>query len=137
MTTRAKSSEVIRSAGRRSRHSSQGSSRLGASGSSNNTSVDLDSRYCYKVEDTPVTFSRNSSLSSLSVSSNEEEPSAEDQALLDSCISSAMPTKFKVDRSANAGFKVPQVFFFFFFFINNSMLLVSLENVLIHVVSFA
>ena len=44
-----------------------------------------------KVEDTPVTFSRNSSLSSLSVSSNDDEPSPEDQALLDSCISSAMP----------------------------------------------
>lgn len=64
---------------------------MGASGCSNNTSVDLDYRYSYKVEDTPVTFSRNSSLSSLSVNSNEEEPSAEDQALLDSCISWGMP----------------------------------------------
>lgn len=89
---RAKStSEVPRSSGRRSRHSSQGSSRLGASGCSNNTSVDLDYRYSYKVEDTPVTFSRNSSLSSLSVNSNDDEPSAEDQALLDSCISWGMP----------------------------------------------
>ena len=84
-------SEVARSSGRRSRHSSQGSSRMGASGCSNNTSVDLDYRYSYKVEDTPVTFSRNSSLSSLSVNSNDEEPSAEDQALLDNCISWGMP----------------------------------------------
>ena len=90
---RAKSSEAASrpTAGRRSRHSSQGSSsRPSASGTSNNTSVD-DYRYSYKVEDTPVTFSRNSSLSSLSVNSNDDEPSAEDQALLDSCISSAMP----------------------------------------------
>lgn len=100
--------------GRRSRHSSQGSSRLGASGSSNNTSSsgglqsstatiaatngtpgrgEADYRYSYKVEDTPVTFSRNSSLSSLSVNSNDDEPSAEDQALLDSCISWGMPPK--------------------------------------------
>ena len=64
---------------------------MGASGCSNNTSVDLDYRYSYKVEDTPVTFSRNSSLSSLSVNSNDDEPSAEDQALLDSCISWGMP----------------------------------------------
>ena len=83
--------EMARPNGRRSRHSSQGSSRMGASGCSNNTSVDLDYRYSYKVEDTPVTFSRNSSLSSLSVNSNDEEPSAEDQALLDNCISWGMP----------------------------------------------
>lgn len=43
-----------------------------------------------------MTFSRNSSLSSLSVDSADDEPSAEDQALLDSCISSAMP-KSKTD----------------------------------------
>ena len=99
--------------GRRSRHSSQGSSRLGASGCSNNTSSnggiqgsataavvngtpgrgEVDYRYSYKVEDTPVTFSRNSSLSSLSVNSNDDEPSAEDQALLDSCIVWGMPPK--------------------------------------------
>lgn len=92
MAMRVKStSEVSRPSGRRSRHSSQGSSRMGASGCSNNTSVDLDYRYSYKVEDTPVTFSRNSSLSSLSVNSNDDEPSAEDQALLDSCISWGMP----------------------------------------------
>ena len=59
-SSRAKSSEGLgRPVGRRSRHSSQGSSRLGASGASNNTSVDFDYRYSYKVEDTPVTFSRN------------------------------------------------------------------------------
>ena len=44
----------------------------------------------------PVTFSRNSSLSLLSLDSNEDEPSAEDQALLDSCIRAAI-TKFKSD----------------------------------------
>lgn len=93
--------ETVRSSGRRSRHSSQGSSRMGASGCSNNTSVDLDSRHSYRVEDTPVTFSRNSSLSSLSVSSNDDEPSAEDQALLDNCISWGMP-KSKSDGLARA-----------------------------------
>ena len=91
MRSKNPASEVARSSGRRSRHSSQGSSRMGASGCSNNTSVDLDYRYSYKVEDTPVTFSRNSSLSSLSVNSNDDEPSAEDQALLDNCISWGMP----------------------------------------------
>ena len=40
----------------------------------------------------PVTFSRNL----LSLDSNEDEPSAEDQALLDSCIRAAI-TKFKSD----------------------------------------
>lgn len=98
---------------------------MGASGASNNTSVDLDYRYSYKVEDTPVTFSRNSSLSSLSVNSNDDEPSAEDQALLDSCISWGMPksksdghcltdeagktSKAKAIKTASSGSKAPPV----------------------------
>ncbi|XP_038078874.1 adenomatous polyposis coli protein-like [Patiria miniata] len=45
----------------------------------------------FAVEDTPICFSRNSSLSSLSVESLDGETSAGEQALLDECISSAMP----------------------------------------------
>ncbi|XP_033624212.1 adenomatous polyposis coli protein-like [Asterias rubens] len=45
----------------------------------------------FAVEDTPLCFSRNSSLSSLSVESLDGETSASEQALLDECISSAMP----------------------------------------------
>ena len=45
--------EVDRASGRRSRHSSQGSSRMGASGCSNNTSMDQNYCHSYKVEETP------------------------------------------------------------------------------------
>ncbi|XP_022105607.1 adenomatous polyposis coli protein-like isoform X2 [Acanthaster planci] len=45
----------------------------------------------FAVEDTPICFSRNSSLSSLSVESLDGETSIGEQALLDECISSAMP----------------------------------------------
>ncbi|XP_076044562.1 uncharacterized protein LOC143027230 isoform X2 [Oratosquilla oratoria] len=45
----------------------------------------------YGLEDTPVCFSRNSSLSSLSVDSYGEEPTPTEQALLQQCISQGMP----------------------------------------------
>lgn len=52
----------------------------------------------YKVEDTPVCFSRNSSLSSLSIESVGAEPSASEQALLDECISAALPKNKPLDK---------------------------------------
>ncbi|GAB6032124.1 hypothetical protein CHUAL_010487 [Chamberlinius hualienensis] len=45
----------------------------------------------FLVEDTPVCFSANSSLSSLSVDSCGVESTASEQALLDECINSGMP----------------------------------------------
>ncbi|KAK3578393.1 hypothetical protein CHS0354_025487 [Potamilus streckersoni] len=52
-----------------------------------------DQKVPYKVEDTPVCFSRNSSLSSLSVDTDEDDPTPSEQALLDECISSALPKR--------------------------------------------
>lgn len=54
----------------------------------------------YQVEDTPVCFSRNSSLSSLSIESLGIEPTPLEQALLDECISSGMP-KVRIPESSN------------------------------------
>ncbi|NWR79399.1 APC protein, partial [Centropus unirufus] len=51
----------------------------------------------FHVEDTPVCFSRNSSLSSLSIDSEDD--------LLQECISSAMPKKKKPSRIKNEGEK--------------------------------
>ncbi|XP_019388021.1 PREDICTED: adenomatous polyposis coli protein isoform X1 [Crocodylus porosus] len=51
----------------------------------------------FHVEDTPVCFSRNSSLSSLSIDSEDD--------LLQECISSAMPKKKKPSRMKNEGEK--------------------------------
>ena len=45
----------------------------------------------FQVEDTPRVFSRNSSLSSLSVESLSYEPTASEKALLEECINAAMP----------------------------------------------
>ncbi|KAL3887207.1 hypothetical protein ACJMK2_027157 [Sinanodonta woodiana] len=56
-------------------------------------SVAKDKKVPYQVEDTPVCFSRNSSLSSLSVDSDEDDPTPSEQALLDECISSALPKR--------------------------------------------
>ncbi|MGH0182876.1 UNVERIFIED_CONTAM: hypothetical protein FKN15_010712 [Acipenser sinensis] len=49
----------------------------------------------FNVEDTPVCFSRNSSLSSLSIDSEDD--------LLQECISSAMPKKKKQPAKSNGG----------------------------------
>ncbi|XP_077318407.1 adenomatous polyposis coli protein isoform X1 [Lithobates pipiens] len=52
----------------------------------------------FHVEDTPVCFSRNSSLSSLSIDSEDD--------LLQECISSAMPKKKKLPKAKSEGEKV-------------------------------
>lgn len=46
----------------------------------------------FEVEDTPVRFSDNSSLSSLSIDSGGLDSAASDQALLDECINSGKPS---------------------------------------------
>ena len=59
-----------------------------------------DQKTSYKVEHTPLCFSRNSSLSSLSIHSDEDDD-PEDLALLEDCISSALPPPnrpIKTDR---------------------------------------
>lgn len=53
----------------------------------------------FHVEDTPVCFSRNSSLSSLSIDSEDD--------LLQECISSAMPKKKKKSATAPSAITVP------------------------------
>ncbi|XP_022249852.1 adenomatous polyposis coli protein-like isoform X2 [Limulus polyphemus] len=58
----------------------------------------------FHVEGTPVCFSRNSSLSSLSVESF-EETSCSEQALLDACITSGMPKDKSVNNRSDRGFK--------------------------------
>ncbi|XP_069101780.1 LOW QUALITY PROTEIN: uncharacterized protein [Argopecten irradians] len=72
----------------------------------------------FTVEDTPATFSRNSSLSSLSMDSDIFE--ASEQALLDECISLALPksrsasakldekVKSKIPRSSPCGTSIPK-----------------------------
>ncbi|XP_071115935.1 adenomatous polyposis coli protein-like isoform X2 [Haliotis cracherodii] len=61
------------------------------------TTVITDQRVPFKVEDTPTVFSRNSSLSELSIESTAFDPTPSEQALLDECISSAMP-KSRISR---------------------------------------
>ncbi|KAK6178499.1 hypothetical protein SNE40_013282 [Patella caerulea] len=57
-----------------------------------NVQVIKEGQVPFELEDTPAIFSRNSSLSSLSIeSSNNYDPTPSEQALLDECISSAMP----------------------------------------------
>ncbi|XP_060066041.1 adenomatous polyposis coli protein-like [Ylistrum balloti] len=72
----------------------------------------------FTVEDTPASFSRNSSLSSLSMDSDIFE--ASEQALLDECISLALPksrsasakldekVKSKIPRSSPCGTSIPK-----------------------------
>ncbi|OWF52755.1 adenomatous polyposis coli homolog [Mizuhopecten yessoensis] len=72
----------------------------------------------FTVEDTPADFSRNSSLSSLSMDSDIFE--ASEQALLDECISLALPksrsasakldekSKSKIPRSSPCGTSIPK-----------------------------
>ncbi|XP_070536754.1 adenomatous polyposis coli protein-like isoform X3 [Ptychodera flava] len=60
----------------------------------------------FAVEDTPVCFSRNSSLSSLSMESLNFEPSPDEQALLNDVINAAMPKK-KANQKPNKGSKLP------------------------------
>ncbi|XP_064596590.1 adenomatous polyposis coli protein-like isoform X2 [Liolophura sinensis] len=50
-----------------------------------------DQQAAFKMEGTPVCFSRNSSLSSLSIESSPNIPTQFEQDLLEECISSAMP----------------------------------------------
>ncbi|XP_071492084.1 adenomatous polyposis coli protein-like isoform X1 [Diadema antillarum] len=58
-------------------------------GEGGNCGIEKDSRRVFATEDTPVCFSRNSSLSSLDAESVED--TANEQALLDECIISGMP----------------------------------------------
>lgn len=62
----------------------------GATGTGN-TSGDQIGPDSFMVEDTPANFSRNSSLSSLSVESLGYEPTPSESALLEECINAAMP----------------------------------------------
>ncbi|KAL5020491.1 hypothetical protein ScPMuIL_003383 [Solemya velum] len=66
-----------------------------------------DNHSMYKVEDTPVCFSRNSSLSELSIDSTSYDPTPSEQALLDECISSALP-KGKRDEKSRGNSKIPR-----------------------------
>ncbi|XP_052794606.1 adenomatous polyposis coli homolog isoform X2 [Mya arenaria] len=59
----------------------------------NNKQASRDEKSGYKVEHTPICFSRNSSLSSLSVQSDDDDEDPDDLALLEDCISSALPPR--------------------------------------------
>ena len=56
-----------------------------------------DEQAGFKVEHTPICFSRNSSLSSLSVHSDDDDD-PDDMALLEDCISSALPPRTRPSR---------------------------------------
>lgn len=62
-----------------------------------------DQKSSFKVEGTPLCFSRNSSLSSLSIESVSNDFSVTEEALLEACISSAMPKgdKTKTDKNTS------------------------------------
>ncbi|XP_002738523.2 adenomatous polyposis coli protein [Saccoglossus kowalevskii] len=61
----------------------------------------------FAVEDTPVCFSRNSSLSSLSLESLNLDPTPSEQALLNDCINAAMPAPKPKNSRQNKGSKLP------------------------------
>ncbi|XP_077993311.1 adenomatous polyposis coli protein-like [Glandiceps talaboti] len=61
----------------------------------------------FAVEDTPVCFSRNSSLSSLSMESLNCEPTPSEQALLNDVINAAMPKSKPNPRSSAKGSRLP------------------------------
>ncbi|KAH3746759.1 hypothetical protein DPMN_181175 [Dreissena polymorpha] len=64
-----------------------------------NKQASKDEKAGYQVEHTPICFSRNSSLSSLSVhSDDDDDDDPDDLALLEDCISSAMPQKTRQSR---------------------------------------
>ena len=62
----------------------------------------VDEQKYHQVEHTPICFSRNSSLSSLSVNSDEDEDDALEMALLEDCISSALPSRRKPENDGVA-----------------------------------
>lgn len=64
----------------------------------------VDEKSYHKVEHTPVCFSRNSSLSSLSVSSDDDDDPHE-MALLEDCISSALPSRSKPEKTNSLPYK--------------------------------
>ncbi|XP_076324629.1 adenomatous polyposis coli protein-like isoform X1 [Tachypleus tridentatus] len=72
--------------------------------SSDSREVHQELKTTFHVEGTPVCFSRNSSLSSLSVESF-EETSCSEQALLDACITSGMPKDKSLNNRSDRGYK--------------------------------
>ncbi|CAI9721723.1 adenomatous polyposis coli protein-like isoform X2 [Octopus vulgaris] len=68
-----------------------------------------DQKASFKVEGTPLCFSRNSSLSSLSIESVTNDFSLTEEALLEECINSAMPRgdKSKSDKIGSKSSRLP------------------------------